>query len=326
MTANFVGVAVIGRNEGDRLVRCLSSVDAPTIVYVDSGSTDGSVAAAENLGAFVVRLDPKLPFTAGRARNAGCEALRRRYAQLKYVQFVDGDCEVVDGWIDAALAFIDQRNDVAVVCGRRRERYPDLSIYNRLCDIEWDTPVGEALSCGGDSLMRIDAFIAVGGFQPQIIAGEEPEFCLRLRNSGWKIWRLDREMTCHDAAMTRFSQWWRRAIRSGYGYADVSSLHRKSAALQSNIYRKETLSAVFWGGILPWIIVLGGMIHPILLGLAILYPLQISRIAAKRGPMTAESWTYALFMMLAKFAAVYGILKFWRARWTHAAVKPIEYK
>ena len=36
-------------------------------------------------------------------------------------------------------------------------------------------------------LVRVEAFEAVGGFRPELIAGEEPELCMRLREKGWKI-------------------------------------------------------------------------------------------------------------------------------------------
>src|SRR5262245_51583875 len=177
MGSTMVGVIVIGRNEGQRLVDCLKSVklESDCIVYVDSGSTDGSVAAAKQLGAMAVELDMARPFTAARARNEGLAALRSSRPDIQFVQFIDGDCELVKGWLQAALTFITQRSDVAVVCGRRRERYPDASVYNWLCDLEWDTPVGEAAACGGDALMRAAALEAVSGFLPHLRAGEEPE-------------------------------------------------------------------------------------------------------------------------------------------------------
>jgi hypothetical protein len=46
--------------------------------------------------------------------------------------------------------------------GRRRERFPEASVYNRLCDLEWDTSIGEARSCGGDFLARAGAFRDAG--------------------------------------------------------------------------------------------------------------------------------------------------------------------
>ena len=328
MTSDLIGIVVIGRNEGERLIRCLSSIDIDLqrVIYVDSGSTDGSIAVAQRLGAFVVSLDNAQQFTAGRARNEGASAIRKRCADLQYIQFVDGDCEIVPGWIDTALSYLASHRDVAAVCGRRRERYPEASLYNRLCDMEWDTPMGEALGCGGDLLMRADAFEFVGGFRPELVAGEEPELCLRLRLKGWKIWRLDRDMTLHDAAMKRFGQWWRRAIRSGYGSAAVYWLHHATIVPGPALYGRETKSAIFWGGILPAIILGAYFVRPDLLFLAVIYPLQMGRIAFRRSIFMPKSWAYAFFTMLAKFAAFYGILKYlWHCS-TGRLVRPIEYK
>ena len=317
-----IGVVVIGRNEGQRLIDCLASlkIDMRKVVYVDSGSTDGSVAAAGKFGVTVIKLDLSQPFTPGRARNEGVVALKA-IGQIEFVQFVDGDCELAPGWLDAALAFIAERRDVAVACGRRRERFPERSVYNRLCDIEWDLPIGETLACGGDSLVRLKAFDEVGGFNLRLIAGEEPELCARLRQRGWKIWRLDAEMTRHDAAITQFGQWWHRAVRSGYGYAEGSTL-----AAQSNIWGKAETRAIFWGGLLPLVIIIGTLFYPGILWLVLVYPLQICRIALRRGPVNREPWSYALFVTLAKFAEFQGIVKFYWRHWLGQKTELIEYK
>jgi glycosyltransferase involved in cell wall biosynthesis len=325
MSPDEISVVAIGRNEGLRLISCLASVRSETsnIVYVDSGSTDGSAAAAEGFGASVVALDLTRPFTAARARNEGFAALKALRPDIRFVQFIDGDCSLVHGWLDTALAFINQRKDVAIVCGRRRERHPTASVYNQLADLEWDTPVGEALACGGDALVRVEAFEAAGGFRPQLIAGEEPELCLRLRERGWKIWRLDAEMTQHDMAMTRFSQWWARTVRSGYGMAEVSQLYRNSPL---RIWKRETASTVFWGGLAPVLIGLGALGHPAVLASALIYPLQIGRIAFRRGVTSRESWIFALLMMLAKFAGFEGYLKLCWRRWRGGIIRLVEYK
>lgn len=218
-----LGVVVIGRNEGDRLARCLDSLasERVPVVYVDSGSTDRSVALAKGRGVEVVELDPGRPFSAARARNEGFATCRAQNPDLRYVMFVDGDCEVVAGWLDRARRELDARPELAVVCGRRRELHPERSVYNRLADREWDTPVGLALSCGGDALVRVADFEAVGGFDPTARAGEEPELCQRLRRQGRLIARIDAEMTRHDLNMTRFSEWWRRQTRVGYHGSDI---------------------------------------------------------------------------------------------------------
>ena len=242
-------IIVIGRNEGERLEVCLESARRCTedIVYVDSGSTDGSVGLAKGLSVQVVELDAALPFSAARARNAGFDRALELSPQVEFVQFVDGDCELDLAWMEAARQAAED-SKVAVVCGRRRERYADSSIYTLLCDMEWATPIGETDSCGGDSFVRAKAFSQVGGFDPAVVAGEEFDLCIRLREEGWRILRIDAEMTLHDANMHRFSQWWTRMVRAGHAYAE--GVIRYGVRRHRRIAR-ALRSAVLWGGILP---------------------------------------------------------------------------
>lgn len=320
-----IGVVIIGRNEGERLRRCLLSVrtQVALVVYVDSGSSDGSVALAETLGVEVVRLDMNKPFTAARARNEGFACLRQRRPDLAFVQFVDGDCEVVDTWVGMAVEFLEANANVAAVCGRRRERFPERSIYNALCDAEWDTPVGETRSCGGDAMMRIDALVAVGGFNGRLIAGEEPELCVRLRKAGYLIWRLDAEMTLHDAAITRFGQWWKRAMRGGYAFAQGAHLH--GAAPEYHCVR-PLRRLLFWGLALPLLIVIVAGFFPFGFSLALVYPAQVLRLAVRADASSGFSWQQAFFLVLSKFPETAGAVKFWLHRITGRSGRLIEYK
>ncbi len=320
--ATGVGAVIIGRNEGPRLVACLASLvgTVDRVVYVDSGSTDGSVAKAEAAGATVVALDLARPFTAARARNAGFAAL----GPVSYAQFVDGDCELRPDWIARARAFLDAHPEVAVACGRRRERFPEASVYNRLCDREWDTPIGEARACGGDALMRAEAFAAVGGFRESLIAGEEPELCLRLRGEGWKIQRLDAEMTRHDAAILRFGQWWRRTRRAGFAFAEGAALH---GAPPERHWVRETRRALAWGLVLPAVAVGVGLLVPPLGPLLLFaYPAQVVRMAAREGIGGRAAWESAFFGVLGKFPEMLGVLEYWRGVLLGRRAKLIEYK
>lgn len=320
MTADLAAV-VIGRNEGARLAACLDSLIAagvPRIIYVDSGSSDGSPALAAARGAVVVALDMAQPFTAARARNAGLAALTADAP--RHVQLIDGDCTLAPGWIVAATAFLDANPTVAVVAGRRRERAPDLSPYNRLCDREWTTPIGEATACGGDALVRPEALHQIGGFDPTLIAGEEPDLCLRLRRAGWRIWRIDAEMTLHDAALTRFSQFWTRARRAGHAYAEGAARH---GAAPERHFVRETRRALIWGLGLPAATLLAMLTAgPAGLGLLAAYPLQILRLARRDG-LTRPAWEAALLLTLAKFAETQGILGYHLRR---RPARLIEYK
>ena len=122
-----VGVVVIGRNEGERLKRCLESLGGVVgqVVYVDSGSTDGSVEMARAMGVEVLGLDMGTAFTAARARNEGFGRLREMVAGVAYVQFMDGDCELAGGWLHESATFLGEHDGVAAVCGRLREKHPE---------------------------------------------------------------------------------------------------------------------------------------------------------------------------------------------------------
>ncbi|MGM9427148.1 glycosyltransferase [Hydrogenophaga sp. MI9] len=321
MHDNKLGVVVIGRNEGDRLRRCLMSLlpAVPATVYVDSGSSDGSNHMAAEMGAEVVDLDLSRPFTAARARNEGLRRLLQRHPDVDFVQFVDGDCEVVQGWLAAASRFLQDHPSHAVVCGRRRERYPERSIYNGLCDEEWNTPIGDALTCGGDAMMRASALQAVHGYRDSMIAGEEPELCLRLRQKGWRIHRLDHEMTLHDAAMTRFGQWWKRTMRSGHAYAAGAWLH---GASPERHWVHETRRSWFWGILLPLSIGIAMVVFgPWAALLALAYPLQWLRLAWRSGSARSSA-----FLVIGKFAEGLGALKFHSTRLRGVAGTIIEYK
>ncbi|WP_101068453.1 glycosyltransferase family 2 protein [Roseovarius salinarum] len=318
-----VAAVVIGRNEGARLTACLESLDGETarVVYVDSGSTDGSIERARQAGAEVVALDPARPFTAARARNAGLAALGADAPA--FVQLIDGDCVLQPGWIATGMATLDARPDVAVVCGRRREAHPEVSVYNRLCDIEWRGPAGEVRACGGDALARVAALRAVDGFDEALIAGEEPDLCVRLRANGWRIHRLDAEMTLHDAAMTRFAQWWQRNRRAGHAFAEGAARH---GAPPERHWVREARRALAWGAGLPVAIALAALIQPWALTAVALYPLQVVRLAVREGPARRAAWEWAAFTVLGKFAEAAGALGYHAGRLRGRRKGLIEYR
>lgn len=320
-----IAAVLIGRNEGARLLRALASVAgaAGRVVYVDSGSTDGSVEAARAAGAEVVRLDLALPFTAARARNAGLDALRAGGPRPDLVQLMDGDCELRPGWIATATAFLAEHPQAAVACGRRRERFPEASVWNRACDREWDTPVGRAGACGGDALMRMAALDQVGGYDARLIAGEEPEMCVRLRAAGWEIWRLDAEMTLHDAGMTRLAQWWKRMRRGGHAAAEGMAMHGRAP---ERLGVATVRRALLWGAALPLAtLVLASAFGLWALLLLLAYPAQVLRLARRDGG-DRGAWEQALLLTLGKFAETAGVLEYALRRLAGTPAGLIEYK
>lgn len=329
-----VGIVAIGRNEGERLKACLRSVvGAGPVAYVDSGSTDGSQEFAAGLGVEVVALAVPPAFTAARARNAGAAALLTRAPELEYLQMVDGDCEVREGWIAAAVAALEAEPDLALVFGRRRERHPDRSIYNALADDEWNVPVGEAQACGGDVMLRVSSFRQVGGYPETMIAGEEPDMSMRLRKAGWRLRRIDAEMTLHDAGMTRFGQWWNRTRRAGHAFAELAHRHPE---VRSPDWKAICRRIILWGGVLP-AIGLAGLVgglwwRPLLLvpvGWLLLVRLNIMRLAARRrreGLPRQIAHASAVLLMVGKLPEFLGLLRFHRNRLLGRGATLIEYK
>ena len=312
MTDKVAAIA-IGRNEGDRFKRCLTSLTGKVdpIIYVDSGSTDGSVAAARAAGAHVVdlKIGADESFTAARARNAGLLALKEISPDGRFVQFLDGDCELQDGWIDTALSALCADPGLAAVCGRRREKFPEASVWNRMIDEEWATPIGTAIACGGDAMMRREALDDVDGYDASLIAGEEPEMCYRMRHhaKAWRIERLDAEMTLHDADLHSIAKVWKRAERAGHAYAESAALHGHEP---EGFRVAETRRAMLWGGVFLALLAAILVFWPWgLLGLGLL-PLQVLRLTLSKG-MPLDRAAYLTF---GKLPEAIGVFSFWWGR------------
>src|SRR5665213_4091783 len=241
-----LSVVVIGRNEGARLAACLESIHAgrnmpglAELIYVDSHSTDGSPDCAASYGATVIELGAG-KLSAARARNAGWQA-----ATAPFILFLDGDTILDPDFVSRALPqFAD--SSVAVVWGHRRELRPDASVYNRVLDLDWIAPAGDSDFCGGDSLMRREVLERMNGFNPDLIAGEEPDLCRRIRGTGSRILHVDIPMTGHDLAIHHVSQYWRRAVRTGHAYAEIATRYRDSA---DRLWTRESNKNLFQGSL-----------------------------------------------------------------------------
>ncbi|HMJ05693.1 MAG TPA: glycosyltransferase family 2 protein [Chthoniobacterales bacterium] len=326
-----IGAVVIGRNEGGRLAPSLASVRAAglPLVYADSGSADGSAQVAEALGIPTVELDPSRPFSAGRGRNEGLGEAMRRWPSIKYVLFLDGDCTLDAHFPAAAVAAFEQHAECAIVTGHLSERHPDASVYNRLCAIEWRSPAGRIENMGhlgGIMVARIDAFRQVGGFDEQVIAGEEPDLGVRLGLAGYTIVKLDRPMATHDAQMSRFSQWWKRSVRGGHALA-----HRyaRNGGTSFRDGRRELRSVLFWGFFLPASALL--LVWPtrglslILFGGYVLLGARVYRHYLSAGLSSSDAWLVTRFILYGKFAEMLGVIRYGLNR-MRGSFRIIEYK
>ena len=325
------GIVVIGRNEGARLEACLASVRGAgcPVVYVDSGSSDGSTARARAHCQQIVELDPARPFSAARARNEGFAALLALDPQLEYAQFLDADCTLLPGWLDAACAALDAEPTRAVTIGLLHERHPEASIYNRLCELEWRSPAGDLRNfgaLGGIMFVRTAVFAHLGGFNRQLIAGEDSEFGVRVGLAGLKVTKIDAPMATHDADIHRFTQWWWRAVRSGHAIGQRFSLHGQGPLQDC---ARERRSVLVWGIALPATIV---AMAPFTYGLSLLLAaaylmlgLRIARYRLGQGDSPTDARLYARFVVFGKLAEALGLIRFHVNRFA-GRYRIIEYK
>ncbi|HWE53385.1 MAG TPA: glycosyltransferase [Bryobacteraceae bacterium] len=329
--APVLSIVVIGRNEGERLAACLKSIRAARmpgpveLIYVDSGSADESAGLAATFGAEVIVLESGR-MSAARARNAGW-----RSAKSPFILFLDGDTILDPDFVDISLKAFDDPG-VAVVWGQRREMRPEASIYNRICDLDWIARPGYSDFCGGDSIMRREVLERTNGFNPDLIAGEEPDLCRRIRGLGGKILHLAIPMTRHDLAFVHFSQYWRRAVRTGHAYAEIAGRYRDTRdPLWTRESRHNFRHGFLYLAVLAGAVIVAEMRHtlvPVLL-LAVAGAALALRTAF-HSRWKAPSWpTLVLFGIhshVQHVPVLQGQLLYLWARWRGQRRELIEYK
>lgn len=329
MSLPHISVVIIGRNEGERLLRCIESVhvaDYPQeqleLIYVDSNSSDGSPERAKAAGASVLHVHPERP-TAAIGRNAGWKA-----AKGEYILFLDGDTLLDRNFIATALAQIEADPKTAVVWGHRREIHPQQSIYTRVLDLDWIYLAGKTEFCGGDAFMRRRALEDVNGYDETLIAGEEPEMCRRMRQLDYEILHIDAPMTLHDLAIKNFTAYWRRAYRSGHAYAEISERFKTS---EDPLWKADARHNRIHGSLI--------FLSPLFLTIALLYPaLGLAGMIAASGFIlrnmqrsqwkTPSTWTRFLYALHSEFQhapALAGQLRFFYGRWRGQQQGLIEY-
>jgi hypothetical protein len=131
-------------------------------------------------------------------------------------------------------------------------------------------------------------------------------------------------MTIHDAAMYRFSQWWKRMLRSGYGFAQARTIHGAPPERHGVL---ESRRAWTWGFAIPlFAIILSLATGPWALLLLLAYPLQIVRIAIMGKRSARQNLFRAVALVLSKFPEVLGQMKYLIDRSRRVQSGLIEYK
>ncbi len=324
-----LSIVVIGRNEGRRLASCLQSVSATNedaeLIYVDSASSDESAHLAATFGAEVIVLQGGTQ-TAARARNAGWQR-----ATASLVLFLDGDTILNQGFPASALEVLESEPAIAAVWGHRRELHPERSLFNRVLDLDWIYAAGDTDYCGGDVLMRRSALAEVEGYDSGLIAGEEPELCRRLRARGYRIVHIDVPMSGHDLNMTRLSQYWRRAVRAGHAYAEISGRYRRTAdPMWLKESRRNLRSGGFWIAWLLIVLVFSAFKSWWVVPWLALLPLLSARSAWKASSKArGKLWLlllYGFHSHLQQIPILVGQLRYFRSRRSGERPKQIEYK
>jgi GT2 family glycosyltransferase len=312
------GFIVIGRNEAGNLGDALAALpdEAAAVLYVDSGSADDSVQIATGMRYPVHALDDQQPFSAARARKEGVAWLLERHPEIRFIQFVDGDCLLCPEWVPAALDVLREEPAVGVICGVLSERYPDASWYNRFNAARWRAlPLGDIAGSGGIFLARVEAYRAAGGFRAELLTGEEMDFCNRVRDAGYRVRRIPVAMAEHDSELLRFRDWWDRAVWGGRGDAlQLELLGNRSDEEQ----RREFRSVMIWALLMPGLLLAGAALSfwdlrfLAMTGLALVgYAVLAARILwgqLRNGERWGDALLYSLLAVFRKLPYALGYL------------------
>jgi cellulose synthase/poly-beta-1,6-N-acetylglucosamine synthase-like glycosyltransferase len=262
----------------------------------------------------VVELDPARPFSAARGRNEGLDEALRRWPTIRYVLFLDGDCVLNQYFPAAAAKTFAEHPECAIVTGHLSEHAPEASVYNRLCAMEWRSPAGrmdDVNRLGGIMAARISALEAVGRFNEEAIAGEEPDLGIRLMLANCSLIKIDEQMAVHDAEIMTFGQWWTRAVRGGHAVAHRFARHGRTRFRDC---RREIRSALFWGFALPLLTFVllwptRGLSLMLLAGYGLI-SWRVYRHALQLGFERADAFNAAKYNVYSKFAHVVGIMRY----------------
>jgi glycosyltransferase involved in cell wall biosynthesis len=192
-----VSVIVIGRNEAQRIERCLRSVfaslksrDDCEVIYVDSASEDDTVAIASRFPIRILQLRQSWKLSPSAGRYIGYQ-----HARGKYLLFVDGDSLLFKRWLGKACEYLEQNPACGGVGGIMHQAYLSrsgtcIAVVKNYFSQNPAAPVQAAMSLSGIAMYRKDAMKKAGTFNPFLTTGEECELALRIRNVGYSLARI----------------------------------------------------------------------------------------------------------------------------------------
>lgn len=313
-----VSFVVIGRDEAAHLgasVRSLADQGIPRsqmeVIYVDSGSVDGSPEIAQRFGADRIVLLARSEASAAKARNQGA-----RLARAEFIQFVDGDTTLEAGWTAHGLGVLRPAPRLAGIAGALKESMPDRNLYHRVLDLDWPSSTGPVPFVGGNAMYRRSALLDVGGFDECLGLGEEPELGVRLRERGWTLRQLSRPMARHDVDISRFADYLGQMYGNGVACGRVV---RATGGLHRGFWRDRFLGLMAWAATLflvPLLALLAALQSPALgaivgsayfVGLVVLIGSKACAFVQRGLPLSA-ALAYALHTYFSKLPRALGAL------------------
>ncbi len=249
-----ISIVVIGRNESKNLPDCFQSIremdypqDKLEIIYVDTDSVDDSPDIARQYGAKVFEEHSDFP-TPGLARNRGL-----REAIYEIVHFVDGDMTVSPIYLREAVRYL-KYNGVASVIGKLDLPKKSKNAISRILHFVWEKKqTGYVSTPGAGGTFTKSALLKVGGYNPELLRGEETDLGYRLRKSGMRIILIDKVMGTHDYDIRTPLDLWERFYNMGRSFAKILQLKpTESLACEQRAARRVVFQGI--------IAMVGGMV------------------------------------------------------------------
>lgn len=191
-------VVIIGRNEEqfiggaiESVLRVQTHIPNLEIIFADSASTDRSIEIAKQYPIRILQLRKEWPLSVAAGRFTGY-----LHSHGEYVFFQDGDSFAEPDWLVQAVGFMEAHPEYGAVAGVLDEKYVDAygnciggvanvfeqDLSRRVCDCK---------NLGGIALYRRRAMQVAGPVNPYLPTAEDHELCMRIRNAGFKVARVE---------------------------------------------------------------------------------------------------------------------------------------
>lgn len=219
----MLSVVAIGWNEAENLPRLGRSiaalkehVDFPVeSLYVDSASTDSSAQVAAEWFDSVVDLEPSEHLCAAAGRFAG--TLEARYP---WVFYVDGDMEICPQFFDVIADLAAVEDACFGLIGMYVHRFDNGSVATQVFPRSGRQP-SAASQFGGAVILRREAVLAAGNWDPSVYGKEEMELYVRLGNGKPVVKYIPLPMVFHYSEYYTRSELAMRLISPSAGLGKV---------------------------------------------------------------------------------------------------------